>query len=141
VTACSLAQTPAPWSQVDRLRATGEPVLRAPAGQAFVAANVRRGERVVILQQLGHRIAENVGVTNVSPYTTAFAMPTVSQVDDAIRALRRSGGTKVFVPTTPSAIPDVRPVLAAAGFAAVAQDDAGDELWVDGASPAGGDAP
>jgi hypothetical protein len=136
VTACSVAQTPAPWSQIDRLGTTGERVMRAPPGQAFVAANVRRGEHVAILLQLSHRIAENVGVTNVSPYTTAFAMPAVRQLDDVVRALRAEGGTKVFLPTQPSAMPDVRPVLAAYGFGPVAKDREGDELWVEGA-PAG----
>jgi hypothetical protein len=135
VAACSLAQTPTPWSQIDRLVRADEPMLRAPRGQAFVAAHVRRGERVAILQQLGHRIAENVGVTNVSPYTTSFATPAVSQLLDVVRALRAEGGRKVFVPTTPSAIPDVRPALAAAGFGRVAADAEGDELWVDGAPP------
>jgi hypothetical protein len=139
---CSLAQTPAPWSQVDRLRAGGEAMFRAPAGQPFVAAHVRRGEHVAILLQLGHRIAENTGVTDVSPYTTAFATPAVSQLQDVVRALRREGGTKVFVPTTPSAVPDVRPALAADGFGRVADDGQGAELWVDGAPPAaeGGEA-
>jgi len=141
VTACSLAQTPTPWSQVDRLRTPGEPVLRRPAGQRFVAENVRPGEHVAILLQLSHRIAENLGVANVSPYTTAFAMPAVTQLDDVVRALRAEGGAKVFLPTTPSAMNDVRPALEADGFARVAADDEGDELWVDGAPPAGGNAP
>jgi hypothetical protein len=138
VTGCSLAQTPTPWSQIDRLSATGEPIFRAPKGQAFVAANVRPGERVAILLPLGHRIAENVGVTNVSPYTNAFATPAVSQVVDVVRTLRAEGGSKVFVPTQPSGVPQVRPVLAAAGFGKVADDGAGTgaELWVDGAPPA-----
>jgi len=136
VAGCSLAQTPAPWSQVDRLRVSGEPIFRAPGGQLFVAEHVRRGEHVAILLQLGHRIAENTGVTDVSPYTTAFATPAVSQLQDVVRTLRREGGTKVFVPTTPSAVPDVRPALAADGFGRVAADADGDELWVDGAPPA-----
>jgi hypothetical protein len=141
VTACSLAQTPTPWSQVDRLRTTGEPTLRRPAGQALVAAYVRPGERVAILLGLGHRIAENLGVTNVSPYTTAFAMPAVTQLDDVVRALRAEGGGKVFLPTTPAAMFDVRPALEANGFARVAADNSGNELWIDGAPPAGGGAP
>jgi len=141
VTACSLAQTPTPWSQVDRLRATGEPVLRAPTGQAFVAAHVRRGEHVAILLQLSHRIADDVGVTNVSPYTTAFATPAVTQLYDVVRALRREGGRKVFLPTQPLSMNDVRPALAQVGFGRVAADESGDELWVDGAPPEAGNAP
>jgi hypothetical protein len=139
--ACSLAQTPTPWSQIDRLRVSGEPTLRKPAGQALVAAYARPGEHVAILLGLGHRIAENLGVTNVSPYTTAFAMPAVTQLDDVVRALRAEGGNKVFLPTTPAAMNDVRPALEADGFARVAADGEGDELWVDGAPPAGGNAP
>lgn len=135
VTVCSLAQTPAPWSQIDRLGKTGEAIFRVPSGQQFVAEHVRRGERAAILLQLGHRIAENVGVTNVSPYTTAFATPAVDQLHDVVRALRAEGGTKVFVPTTPSAVPDVRPALAAVGFGRVAAEAGGAELWVDGAPP------
>src|SRR4029079_17250152 len=95
--------TPAPWSQADRLRTTGEAIFRAPTGQALVAEHVRRGERVAIRLQLGHRIAENVGVTDVSPYTTAFATPAVSQLQDVVRALRTAGGTKVVVPKAPAA--------------------------------------
>ncbi|MBS1868404.1 MAG: hypothetical protein JSS99_01960 [Actinobacteria bacterium] len=140
IAACSLAQTPTPWSQLDRLRATGEPLLRAPAGQAFVAAHTRRGERVAILLQLSHRIADDVGVTNVSPYTTAFAMPAVTQLVDVLRALQRAGGTKVFVPTQPAAMPDVRPALEAFGYGRVVGDPEGDELWVQGA-PAAGSGP
>ncbi len=141
VTACSLAQTPTPWSQIDRLRTPGELTLRRPAGQALVAAYARPGEHVAILLGLSHRIASNVGVTNVSPYTTAFAMPAVTQLDDVVRALRAEGGTKVFLPTTPAAMNDVRPALEADGFARVAADNEGNELWVDGAPPAGGGAP
>lgn len=111
-------------------------MLRAPTGQAFVAEHVRRGEHVAVLLFLGHRIAENLGVTNVSPYTNALATPAVSQLQDVVRALRREGGRKVFVPTTPAAVPDVRPALAADGFGRVAADADGDELWVDGAPPA-----
>jgi hypothetical protein len=141
VTACSLAQTPTPWSQVDRLQATGRPILRAPDGQELVAAHVRRGEHVAILMLLGHRIADDVGVTNVSPYTTALAMPAVTQLYDVVIALRRAGGTKVFLPTQPGSMPDVRPALAAIGYGRVAADKTGDELWVAGAPPDTGNAP
>lgn len=131
VTACSVVQTPAPWSQVDRLRQPGEPILREPAGQGFVAAHVHPGERVEILAHLGHRIAENLGVENVAPYTSAAAMPAVEQLDDAISALREAGGRKVFVFTASAAFPDLRPGLEAAGFTRTATDPEGFELWVD----------
>jgi hypothetical protein len=90
---------------------------------------------------LGHRIADDVGVTNVSPYTTALAMPAVTQLYDVVIALRRAGGTKVFLPTQPGSMPDVRPALAAIGYGRVAADKTGDELWVAGAPPDTGNAP
>jgi peptidoglycan/LPS O-acetylase OafA/YrhL len=77
VTACSLAQTPAPWSQVDRLRHTTRATLGAPEWQTFIAAHTRPGERVAILQPLGHRIGANLGVQDVTPYTGILSMPTV----------------------------------------------------------------
>ena len=105
VAACSLAQTPTPWSQVDRLRATGEPLLRS-AARAGVRRRARADPASASRSCSSSATAsrENVGVTNVSPYTTAFATPAVAQLDDVVRALRAEGGRKVFVPTTPSAI-------------------------------------
>jgi hypothetical protein len=132
---CSLAQTPTPWSQVDRLRTTGPATLRAPAGQPFVAAHVRRGEPVAILLFLGHRMAENVGVENVTPYTSAGSMPAVSQLDDTIRALREAGGRKVFLNAAATGVPNMRPALADAGFARAAGDREGYEMWIDRAGP------
>lgn len=131
VAACSLAQTPAPWSQLDRLRETSDATLRAPGGQRFVAAHVEPGERVAILQPLGHRIGENVGVENVTPYTGVLSMPAVEQLEDTVRILREEGGRKVFLTVAGPEAPDVRPALAAAGFARAAGDGEGEELWVD----------
>jgi hypothetical protein len=135
VAVCSLAQTPTPWSQIERLGDTTEAVLRTPAGQAFVTANAERGERVAILLTLGHRIAENVGVQNVAPYTSAGAMPAREQLADTIAALRDEGGRKLFTfaPAEGFAIPDLHADLEAAGFRLEANDAEGRfELWVDG---------
>lgn len=138
VAACSLAQTPTPWSQLRRLRDTTEATFAAPAGQRFVAAHVRRGERVAILQTLGHRIAANLHVADVTPYTGEASMPAVEQLDDTLRMLREEGGRKVFVTVGSPELPDMRPALEAAGFGMTAQDREGDELWVDGAPRVGG---
>jgi len=93
----SLADTPNPLRQIDRLRDAEQPVLAEPAGQEFVAGHTRRGESVVILSRLGHRIGANLGVVNVSPYANNESMPTVEQLDEALAALREAGGDKVFL--------------------------------------------
>jgi hypothetical protein len=140
VAACSLAQTPTPWSQLHRLRNTTAASYRVPAGQRFVAAHVRRGERVALLQSLGHRIGANLHITDVTPYTGQLSMPAVDQLDDTLRILRREGGTKVFIMVGGSELPDVRPALEAAGYGMTAEDRESDQLWVAGA-PHLGSAP
>ncbi len=141
VAACSLAQTPTPWSQVERLRDTNPATFHDPAGEGFIARYVRPGERVAILQGLGHRIAENLGVESVTPYTGEFSMPAVEQLDDTIRMLREEGGRKLFLLVGGQEAPDMRPALAAAGFALTAEDHTGGQLWVDGGSGGGGGVP
>ncbi|HEX4806906.1 MAG TPA: hypothetical protein VFU94_13490 [Conexibacter sp.] len=138
VAGCSLAQTPTPWSQVRRLQRTTQAAFREPAGQAFVAAHVHRGERVALLQLLGHRIAANLHVTDVTPYTGLASMPAIEQLADTLRILRREGGSKVFSVVGGQEIPNVRPALEAAGFGMTAEDQGGNQLWVAGA-PRGGD--
>jgi hypothetical protein len=133
VAACSLAQTPTPWSQLERLQDTTPATFHHPVGEAFIARHIRPGEHVAILQGLGHRIAENLGVEDVTPYTGEFSMPAVEQLADTIRMLREEGGRKLFlvVPDGPEA-PDMRPALEVAGFALTEEDHAGEQLWVDG---------
>jgi hypothetical protein len=98
VMACSLAQTPMPWEQLHRLRQTTTPIYAKPEGQRFVAQHTHRGESVVILAYLGHRMAVNLGLRNVSPYAHSLSMPTVEQLDETIAQLRAAGGRKFFVP-------------------------------------------
>jgi hypothetical protein len=133
VAACSLAQTPTPWSQLDRLRDTSKQTFAHPGGEEFVAAHVHRGERVAILLSLGHRMAENLGVEDVTPYTGEFSMPAVEQLADTIRILRAEGGRKVVLAVGGPEAPDMRPALQAAGFAQTAEDREGLQLWTDGA--------
>src|SRR5205807_6697881 len=55
---CSLAQTPTPWSQLHRIaHTTPTPVFKQPEAKRFIAADTHRGEHVLILIPLGHRIA------------------------------------------------------------------------------------
>jgi hypothetical protein len=74
-------------------------VFREPPAQSFVAAHVRRGERVVMLSQLGHRIADNLGIVDVTPYTGLDSIKTMEELDETLRMLRREHGRKVFLVT------------------------------------------
>jgi hypothetical protein len=131
MTACSLAQTPTPWGQIERLRQTVPPILAEPAGQAFVAQHTQRGESALILLLLGHRIGANLHVTNVAPYTNSQAIVTAEQLDETIAMLRAEKGRKVFLDLE-LAEAEIQKALEAAGlrFAGVgAQGQIG--LWVD----------
>ena len=114
--ACSLAQTPTPWSQIDRIRDRAPvSILKQAQATAFVAERTSPGERIEILIPLGHRIAYDIGRVNVGPYASIQAMPTVQQLGRALAALRREGGSKLFVSS--AFTPDqVRQAIERAGF-------------------------
>jgi hypothetical protein len=132
VMACSLAQTPTPWGQLDRLQQTASPLLARPWGQGFVAARTHPGERVAILGLLGHRLGFNTGVVNVSPYSNSLVIATAEQLDETIAALRSEGGRKVFVDMKLDAAGDVQRALEADGFAYAGVGASGRVgLWVD----------
>jgi hypothetical protein len=129
VATCSLAQTPAPWSQLRRI-ASHEPqqlYVPPPRARSFVATIAdgphrfvyRRGAPVALLMTNGHRIADAFGVRDVVPYTGGASMETAEQVDDAIRALRRAGGNTFVVPTNGYVDPGVGTILIRHGFEVV----------------------
>jgi hypothetical protein len=93
----SLGQTPAPWRELERISSQGPPSFAQPVGEGFVRQHVRPGERVLIVALLGHRIAENLDVEDVEPYTGAKSIFTLEQLEDSVAALRRERGTKLFV--------------------------------------------
>ena len=94
---CSLAQTPAPWQQLRRIASDGPRSFAQPIGETFVAQHTARGESVAIVALLGHRIAENLQLSDVEPYTGSKSVFTLEQLEDAVAALRAAGGRKVFV--------------------------------------------
>jgi hypothetical protein len=129
--ACSLAQTPTPWSQLQRLgRATPVPVFRHPVGEAFVAAHAQRGEKVAILLLLGHRMGDQLGLSDVAPYTGSQSMPTVQQLDETLRALRDAGGRRLFLSAKDSPA-ELIAALRGDGFRLAASDRSGAQLWLD----------
>jgi hypothetical protein len=94
---CSLAQTPTPWSQVERLKRT---TRDAPLAQdrRVVARLTRPAEPVALLLPQGHRIAAELGIDDVTPYTFIDAMLTRRQWEATLAALHAAHGRLVVVP-------------------------------------------
>jgi hypothetical protein len=98
VTICSVAQTPTPWSQLSRLRdRTTSPALRDVAAARLVDRATVSGEPVGILAPMGHRIAYDAGVEDVTPYASVYSMPALSQWDEMVRTFRRRHVRTLFV--------------------------------------------
>ncbi|HEX5146158.1 MAG TPA: hypothetical protein VFV85_03980, partial [Conexibacter sp.] len=133
VAACSLAQTPTPWSQVARLQASFTPSATAPepdplvpppdaSTRDFVASLAdgphrfvhRRGAPVAILLTTGHRVADAYGVTDVSQYTGIESLYTTQRVEATLDVLRAAGGNTVILPDPLDA--SIFPVLERHGF-------------------------
>ncbi len=99
VMACSLAQTPTPWSQVERLWDSQPPQERIAAITTQVVDKLTtRGEPVALMLFLGHRIAYELGLDNVTPYANMDSMMTREQWAETLRDLRQAGGRRVLVP-------------------------------------------
>jgi hypothetical protein len=112
---CSLPQLPTPWSQISRLENRKAASLAASVGEPFIAANTHRGESVAILSPLGHLVAYDLGLVNVSPYASIESMATPAQLSEAVRALRHAGGQAVFLGTTET-LPSQLRTLAGLGY-------------------------
>jgi len=126
---CSLAQTPRPWSQLQRIAADAPtPVLQALDARAFVAASgAAPGERVLILAPMGHRVAYDLGLVNVAPYVSMISMPAERQLAEALQVLRSEGGSRVFA-YRGQLLPIQQQALADAGFRVAHEDEAYVEL-------------
>jgi len=126
---CSLAQTPAPWSQISRIgRSAPTPQLQALATRTFVAASgAAPGERVLILAPMGHRVAYELGLVNVAPYVSIISMPAEEQLTESLDALRAAGGTRVFA-SIGQTLPLQLQAIEEAGFEVVRRDRANVEL-------------
>jgi hypothetical protein len=113
---CSIAQTPAPWTQIARIRnSTPQPLFKQLAATRFVASLTRRGEKVEILIPLGHRIAYDLGLVNVSPYSSIESIPTQQQLQRTIDTLRDEHASKIFV-SSRFTFPEEMAALQRAGF-------------------------
>jgi hypothetical protein len=118
IAACSIAQTPTPWSQLDRIgNDTSVPAFRDNAMTRFIAQHTQPGEPVVILAPAGHRIAYDLRLVNVSPYASIESIVTRHQLMATLATLRAAGGRKVFVWDNDTKI-SVADALLTAGFTA-----------------------
>jgi hypothetical protein len=153
LTACSLAQLPAPWTQLRRI---GQETPTAPLieGEAplprFDGAFMpdrstrgfftsgRPGAPVAILLTTGHEIAHRFGVVDVSRYTGLYSIVTRERLRTVVADLRAAGGTTLFLPETYQQVYDT---LTRWGFERrSAQVEWGDALvskWVDTRSQPG----
>jgi len=95
---CALVETPAPWRQVERLGRTTEPVLQERAAIRFVDAYTRPREHVALVLPIGHRVAYELGITNVSPYAFIEPISTRRQFQQVIDDMRRTHAHKIFMP-------------------------------------------
>ena len=96
--ACSLAQIPTPWSQIERIgRSQPHDVRVVTALGAAIKLQTRPGEPVAVLVRPGHQISEQIGIRDVTPYANIDSMMTEQQWGEMIRALERAGGNKLFV--------------------------------------------
>jgi hypothetical protein len=113
---CSLPQTPLPWSQVARLQDdTPIAVFQQHDVAQFIRRTADREQRVGILIPLGHRVAYDIGKTNVAPYASIEAMPTEQQLQKAIDQIRDEGARRIY--TVSSLTPQEEfDALVAAGF-------------------------
>jgi hypothetical protein len=98
VMVCSLAQIPAPWTQIERIRRTQPHDVRVvTALGAAIEEQTRPGEAVAVLVRPGHQISEQIGIDDVTPYANIDSMMTTQQWAEMDRALERAGGNKLFV--------------------------------------------
>jgi hypothetical protein len=95
---CSLAQTPAPWSQVSRLQDVPPYQRRYSTAVLNVVRQLtHRGETVALFMKEGHRIADKLELDDVTPYANIESMMTRKQWQETIDALRRAHGRKIIL--------------------------------------------
>jgi hypothetical protein len=136
VMACSLAQTPSPWQQLERLSRDSGSGLALIPGQRFVARHAGPGEPAAILLTLGHYVGARYDVADVSLYSSTHSMPTIEQWEETLARLRAAGGRKLFLDKIQTS-PEIQVLLNQEGFEFLDEDE-GDhvELWVDTRAPA-----
>jgi hypothetical protein len=116
--ACSLAQIPAPWSQIDRIGgSTGTPIFTHNSVERFMEADTRPGEAVLLLNRLPHRLAYDLGLYDVVEWPSGIAvMPIRSELIESIARLRAHHGHKIFAWSSDFFFPEIFERLQRDGF-------------------------
>jgi hypothetical protein len=96
--ACSLAQTPTPWTQVERLSKSAPPVYTTPPAVKSLLVRYGGGRPEAIMSVRGPLFAYDSGVVDVSPYLGALAVLTRRQIDTTLSDLRNAGGRLLVLP-------------------------------------------
>lgn len=136
VTVCSLAQTPMPWSQIDRISKPftefghvslySKPLVPprdsdlmrfvSSLGYGRRAFALKPGAPVALLMVSGHRVADAYGIRDVVPFTGPESIETVQQLDETISALRRAGGNTVVMTGGGGVDPEIYGLMVKRGF-------------------------
>jgi hypothetical protein len=119
--ALSVFQMPRPWAELQRVQGATVATYKQAAAIRLVAQTTTRRQKVAILTQLGHRVAFDAGVVDVAPYSGMESMPTVGQLQETLRAVRREGASQIYVDRS-FLLPGMLELLAAAGFDPAAQE-------------------
>jgi hypothetical protein len=125
--ACSLAQTPAPWSQIERLQKKAAPLFYTSSRLKQILVHYGDGKPEAIMSVLGHRVAYEAGVVNVSPYIGALLIVTTQQVSNTLHALRAAGGRLLVLPLA-NTYPNFYLAVCKAGFSFIGSTEAQFEL-------------
>jgi hypothetical protein len=96
LTVVLLARMPQPLDQVRRLATPPPDPTYLPSVERFVRAHTRPGDKVAILVPMGHRVAHDLKLENVSPYSFMNAIVTRSQFETLLDVLEHEDVRTVF---------------------------------------------
>lgn len=124
---CSLAQTPAPWTQIERLQRKAAPLFYTSSRLKQILVHYGGGRPEAIMNVLGHRVAYEAGVVNVSPYIGSLLIVTTQQVSNTLHALRAAGGHLLVLPLA-NTYPNFYLAVCEAGFSFIGSTEVNFEL-------------
>lgn len=134
VAACSLAQTPTPWAQVERLEARAAPVAVSSPALRQLLVDYGGGRPEAIMSVIGHRVAYEAGIVDVSPFSGMLLIITIQQFHETLCALSAAHGRLLALPLA-NTFGEFYGVARDAGFTPIGQS--GVEFEPEGDKPYG----
>jgi hypothetical protein len=127
--ATAVTQFPAPWTQLRRIATDAPPPspYDVSAAVSFLRRTATPGESIVLLAPLGHLIALDAKVENVSAYSNPEGVVTYEQLDEELEALRDARGTRFYV--ADGSFPEIPHALASDGFSPTRDPASGITEW------------